>query len=334
MARSSLYAKMIELQRQDELRYAFAPRRLRANLLAESYQRIGQYDAAWRVGSCGTMLGYGAAVEQATGELRKDRLREANFCRDRLCPMCAWRRSLKLYGQTRRIIERVGSDYSFIMLTVTIRNVDGEQLPAAIDGILRGWAKMHKRRRVQRAVAGGFRSLEVTRNASNGSYHPHMHFVLAVTKSYWHKEYIKQADWLQLWRDAYGDQYITQVDVRQIRPRAGRNSVDAAVAEVAKYAVKDRDYIIVQSEVQTDEAVGALSVALRGRRLVAYFGVLLDAQRELRLDDPIDGDLVHVTDDEAAAPAPYLMFFAWVHPGYKYVKMRLNEEVYKDAVGT
>ena len=329
-----LYAKIRELQRQDELRYSFAPRRLRANLLAESYYRIGQYDAAARVGTCGTMLGYGAVVDPATGELRKDRLREANFCRDRLCPMCAWRRSLKLYGQTRRIIEHAGSDFDYIMLTVTIRNVDGEQLPGAIDGILHGWAKMHKRRRVQRAVAGGFRSLEVTRNASNGSYHPHMHFVLAVGKSYWHKDYIKQSDWLQLWRDAYGDQYITQVDVRQIRPRAGRSSIEAAVAEVAKYAVKDRDYIMEWSEAQTDEAVGALSAALRGRRLVAYFGVLLDAQRALKLDDPIDGDLVHVTDDETEAPAPYIMYFAWVHPRYRIAKVRLNEEVCKDAVGS
>ena len=32
----------------------------------------------------------------------KKKLKSANFCRLRLCPMCQWRRSLKMFGQVKK----------------------------------------------------------------------------------------------------------------------------------------------------------------------------------------------------------------------------------------
>ena len=60
--------------------------------LATAYDEIDQR-VAERLRTCATRLIYGI------GEDGKRRLRAANFCRVRLCPICQWRRSLKLYSQ-------------------------------------------------------------------------------------------------------------------------------------------------------------------------------------------------------------------------------------------
>lgn len=54
--------------------------------LATAYDEIDQR-VAERLRTCATRLIYGI------GEDGKRRLRAANFCRVRLCPICQWRRS-------------------------------------------------------------------------------------------------------------------------------------------------------------------------------------------------------------------------------------------------
>ena len=34
-------------------------------------------------------------------------LDQVNFCKDRLCPMCAWRKSLKIFGQISQITDKM-----------------------------------------------------------------------------------------------------------------------------------------------------------------------------------------------------------------------------------
>ncbi len=68
----------------------------------------------------------------------KKKLKSANFCRLRLCPMCQWRRSLKMFGQVKKITDKIlESDKSirFIFGTFTIRNCDAKDLEACIDNL-------------------------------------------------------------------------------------------------------------------------------------------------------------------------------------------------------
>ena len=48
---------------------------------------------AEKVENCATWLTYGKTTKA------EFKLFYANFCRDRLCPMCSWRRSLKIFSQ-------------------------------------------------------------------------------------------------------------------------------------------------------------------------------------------------------------------------------------------
>ncbi|MDI6578281.1 protein rep, partial [Bacillus subtilis] len=59
-----------------------------------------------------------------TGKLK---LYQAHFCKERLCPMCAWRRSLKIAYHNKLILEEANLQYGcgWIFLTLTVRNVKG-----------------------------------------------------------------------------------------------------------------------------------------------------------------------------------------------------------------
>lgn len=72
----------------------------RGYLLAASYARLGDLDRAQLVADCGTYIGI-----QGTGEGAA--IVEANFCKQRLCPACSWRRSIKIYGATSRILDYI-----------------------------------------------------------------------------------------------------------------------------------------------------------------------------------------------------------------------------------
>ncbi|HAT4163561.1 TPA: protein rep [Clostridium perfringens] len=85
--------------------------------LAESYKRLG-LKKAYRVKECGTLLSFKRIDE----ELKK--LFKANFCKDRLCPMCTWRRSMKIFGQVSKVMDRALEDkeYRFLFLKLTVKN--------------------------------------------------------------------------------------------------------------------------------------------------------------------------------------------------------------------
>lgn len=297
----------------------WAQRKKSAMLLADICEYAGLDRRAAALRGCSTYLEF-AVTEEGL------KLHQANFCRERLCPMCAWRRSRKIYGHMSRIMAEIsarGYNIQYVMLTLTCRSVQGAELRAALDAMVKGWDRLCKRKRIKSAVAGWYRGIEITRdtdefitaaryaagksyysarglavgdkNPNFGLFHPHIHCLLAVTPSYFTRNYIKQSDWAELWRAALGADYSPVVDVRRVRGQTVR-----AAAEVAKYAAKPGDYISPDDVDLSAETVQVLDAALKGRRLVAYGGLLRDVHRELNLDDEETGDLVQ-TDAEAAA---------------------------------
>ena len=164
-----------------------------------------------------------------------------------------------------------------------------------------------KLKRVKASIKGYFRALEVTHNLDEDSpsydtYHPHFHCILQVEKSYFndkskYSQYIEQAEWTSLWQNCLDADYTPIVNVKAFKSESPR-ALTKSICEAAKYTVKDNDYL-VHDEAMTDSAVAILDYALKGRRLVAYGGDMKRVYKELKLDDAIDGDLVHTDDDES-----------------------------------
>ena len=272
--------------------------------LALAYDEIDEKKAG-RLRDCATYLEF-------TKEGDKMFLKHANFCRVRLCPVCAWRRSLKTYGQMRACMQALGNDYRYIFLTLTMRNCDGGSLKKSIDRLLQGFNRLLKYKDVQRAVKGFYRGLEITHNIDNDTYHPHIHCILAVAPSYFKSRYYLSHDkWLALWCRAMQDTSITQVDVRALK-----GSCEHACAEVAKYSVKPKDIICFDDWDLTVDTVRVLDEALKGRRLIGFGGCFLDVHRKLHLDDADDGDLTHIeTDVHQSDVDEKIIAYAW-HTGY------------------
>lgn len=277
-------------------------RKLKNIELAESYKRLG-LKKAYRVKECGTLLSF----KQVDEDLKK--LFKANFCKDRLCPMCSWRRSLKVFGQVSKVMDRALEDkeYRFLFLTLTVRNCRGEELSNEIDKMFKGLELLFKRKEVKIVVIGYFRGLEVTHNLDKDSeyydtYHPHFHIILMVNKSYFKKtdKYLTQKDWTNLWKDCLKVDYTPIVNVKAFKT-ACKEQARKSVCEVAKYTVKDNDYLVENIEM-TDNTVSILNNSLKGRRLIAFGKEFRKIHKELNLDDAEKGDLINTDIDDNLRP--------------------------------
>lgn len=293
--------------------------------LAESYERLGM-KKAYRVRDCGSFLEF---KRFADGTLK---LNGANFCKVRLCPMCSWRRELKIFAQTSKVMDKALElkDYRFIFLTLTCKNVEGTELSSTLDTLFHSFDKMFRRAIVKKSIKGWFRALEVTHNLDETSkdydtYHPHFHIILMVNKRYFKDTeiYITQEKWTSLWKESLQVDYTPIVDVRAFKTRTKRQ-ISKSLAETAKYTVKDNDYILADNEEMTDSAVMVLDEALANRRLVAYGGELKRIHKELNLDDVEDGDLINTgADEELREDVDFVMEHYQWHIGYRqYFKKR------------
>lgn len=305
-------------------------------LVSKLYRSISDFDGDYfsrkadRLADCSTFLAFSVqSTPSCEGETLK--LKSANSCRVRLCPMCAWRRTLKIGSHARKIFSYLDNHYhdkySYLLLTLTVPNCKGSELSATIDKLMSAYDRLFKRKEVKFIVRGWYRGLEVTHNHKLGSksydtYHPHFHVLLVVDKDYLHyrqvsKGYISRDRWLQLWQECCRDDSITQVDIRSVKPKAGKGLL-GAICEVTKYTVKDKDYIIPYDWSLSQDIVKTLDGALAGRRLVSWGGVLKDVKKMLSLDDEIDGDLVHIDlDDNDVDSGCSDTLFAFWHTGYQ-----------------
>lgn len=268
--------------------------------LAASYSRLGDEEKALLVLNCGTYLGIAQTSEGA-------HIVEANFCKQRLCPSCAWRRAVKIYGATNEILDYIdakyGNEIKYLFLTVTIKNVPLDKLGDAIDNMAAAYKRLTNNRAWKRRVKGAMRTLEITINREEMEFHPHYHLILAVDKNYATKNddtYWTHEDWIHAWQLSARLDYKPSVRIQRVRGRK------KGIAEVSKYLAKDTDYLIDGDEETTDTLVSSLTEQLKKRRLISYTGILRDAQRALRIKDPEQGELVdEMRGDLAAAITHY-----------------------------
>lgn len=230
----------------------------------------------------------------------KKKLKSANFCRLRLCPMCQWRRSLKMFGQVKKITDKIlESDKSirFIFGTFTIRNCDAKDLEACIDNLNKKFRYLvassltfAPAKKLKQNLLGYLKAVEVTYNTKDKTYHPHLHVIFAVRNTFFSssKYYMSKKEWINLWQQALGVDYKPQTDIRAIKSGTAK-----AVAEVAKYPVKTAPILKLDDEAV--EVLKTLTMSLNKKRFVAYGGIFKTVKQELKFQDvETDKDLVNV----------------------------------------
>ena len=327
---------------QDTVNLDFQPRKEKNLVLSESYKRLLQLSKSDRVKTCGDFLEFHTPKFQ-NGEFGMSELKKANFCRDRLCPLCNWRKSKKMYSELSQVIEKLGSEYEYLLLTLTVPNCWGSELNETVNLLFSSFKRLCNRTVFKNSIQGFFRALEITVCDGSyspdlvGSYHPHFHCILAVKPSYFKKGYITQKQWLEMWRESTGIQDITQVDIRKVKKpsetvsdRKTETTYFGGIKEVSKYAVKDNDFL-VGSPSDIDLKVSDLSLALKSRRLVHYGGIMKKAFSELGFVS-VDNDEIDLCDSSGEISKIVLWIihrFRWGIGCYDFFELdrKFNDEI-------
>ena len=250
------------------------------------------------VEDCNTFLSF-----VADKTLEKQKLYKANSCKNRFCPVCAWRKARKDALGLSLMMQYIKQQENkeFIFLTLTTPNVMSDELENEIKHYNNSFRKLIKRKKVGSVIKGYVRKLEITYNKKRDDYNPHFHVLIAVNKSYFtdKRYYISQQEWLDLWRDVTGISEITQVQVQKIRQNNNKE-----LYEMAKYSGKDSDYLINQ------KVFDAFYKSLKGKQVLVYSGLFKEAKKKLK-----NGDLDYLKEID---PTEYIyqIFYIWKQKEY------------------
>ena len=244
---------------------------------------------------CGTSLWFHLKENIETKE-QKLKLANMYTCKDRFCPFCNWRRQAKysklVYEYLFNLQEQ--KKLRYIFLTLTVPNCHIDELRETIKKMSQSFQRMKETKRWKDSILGYLRVLEYTVEKKRKDYvQPHFHILLAVEPQYFDTKknlYIKRDEFLQMWRDAYRDQNITQVDIRIVKANKDKNATASAVAEMCKYPLKDTDISKL-----TSEQFEKLVIQLKGVRNINAGGILKNI---LKSTEKIDDDLIHLDKEK------------------------------------
>lgn len=315
----------------DDINLLYGPRKVDSRKLAEIYRELGYTSKYFRVYHCGDFLEFAHEFDYETGEFSsKGHLVNANFCRDLLCPMCQWRKSLKQLSNLSNVLncDEIKDKYKVIVITLTIPNVPYKKLSVGIDKLNNGFYKLMKSPKYKRTFKGYFKAIEVTINENTKTFHPHIHMLALVNLDYAStgSDYISHDELLNDWRNATKDQSITQVDIRLaydskdeiVSEPNYKSNLQSAALEAAKYCAK------IPSSCYELEIIRELLKGLSNRRMYSYGGIMKEVYRELRLEDAESGDLINIDSEVPKPVMSYIVTYGFTTSGYQILNTRLK----------
>ena len=221
-------------------------------------------DTALRVSHCASSIG----ITDIDGVARVVR---ADFCRERICAVCAWRRQSRFVAQTTPVIQYMTEHgYKFLFATLTIKSVTYNSLECSIDLLMRAFAALRHRKEIKQSWSGIIRSLELTINSENKTFHPHIHMLIAVKDNYFDSCYITQQRLSEIWKECLNVDYVPVVDIRTVDDNG------AATVEVLKYSLKPTDDTLAYS---------AFYYIMRNRRLISFTGIFKKLRSDFKYSD-------------------------------------------------
>lgn len=249
-----------------------------SRMVAEALKATGHNKIARRVYKCGDYLEYRKNLDNW-----QKTLINAQFCGLSLCPICQKRLAIKRYYALKRVIEYLAQEQEeapeYILMTLTVRNVVGDELRNTVDYLLKSFTKFKKWACIQSNFNGFYRTLEVSYNSECETYHPHLHILFQVKQGYFTKDnasYLTTEKLVREWKRCLGVDYAPVCDLRKIKGEKG-------LLEVSKYVNKTSDILTLPKEIR-HKVIHYLYVSLFRKRLVAFGGEMKAVAKELKLE--------------------------------------------------
>lgn len=239
-----------------------------------------------KIRACGNHIGF-------TMENNLLKITKADFCRQRICNICAWRRQSKFVSILTPVLNALSATgYQFLFATLTVENVSYSTLKQTIDLIMKAYNKFLGRTKINSAFSGIIRSLELSYNHNTNTFHPHLHLLIAVPEKYFTDtdRYISQRMLCEIWKECLQVDYMPICDIRKV------NDQGKATVEVLKYALKPSKYT---------EAIKAFNTILKGRRLLSFSGLF--GQYKKQIETAFKGDLL----DQTTAKTKHIYLYSF-----------------------
>lgn len=185
------------------------------------------------IAHCGSYLSYAETLDGL-------KLRSANFCRCRICPMCSARQSKMWRGRSFQVLEKtkIFENYDLIFLTLTLKNCFLIDLKYTIKLMQKSWRRFIGMDRFNylkgNKIHGFIRSIETTMPYDPEYANPHYHVLLLVDSTYW-DNYLDFNDWREAWAKSLNIDYLPMVWINKVHN-------DLAFLEILKYELKPGDY--------------------------------------------------------------------------------------------
>jgi plasmid rolling circle replication initiator protein Rep len=185
------------------------------------------------IAHCGSWLSYAETLDGL-------KLRSANFCRCRICPMCSARQSKMWRGRSFQVLQntKIFDDYDLLFLTLTLKNCLLTDLKSTVRYMAKSFQKFVGMNRYNllkgNKIHGFIRSLETTMPNDPYYAHPHYHVMIAVDQSYW-LNYLDHNDWREAWGKSLNSDYLPSVYINKVKD-------DLSFLEILKYELKPDDY--------------------------------------------------------------------------------------------
>lgn len=285
-AQKQTKATSVNIQTTDDFaNLLFAPRKTDCTRISKLIRRLDE-DRAERICSCGNYIEVKTPIIDDVPDPKRSKVSKANFCRDRLCPMCAWRLAVRNFANLLKVTEviKYGGN-QLVFGTLTIPNCKGEQLGDLITYLKESLVRLRRKKAFTKAFNGYFLKVEVTYKKETDEYHPHIHLLLSADNDYFTNKdkYLSTEQLVKLWGSCTDDLLFsynrrTHQDLKGFM--AWFEKVDdekKSLNELAKYSVKSFEVI--------EESVDTFAYELNGVRLITYYGSFAKVHKKLRLDD-------------------------------------------------
>ena len=210
-----------------------------------------------------------------------------------------------MFSQVLAVTEELNREYPsarYIFVTLTIRNVRAEELSRTIDRLNEGFKNLVQKSKTMKeskifkeSLLGYIKAMEITYNRETKDYHPHIHIVFHLKSSYFGRNYIKQSQWVKIWKSMMNLDYDPLVNVKAIKKIDSGNGI---VAEISKYPIKTSELMSIKDEDERNEVLAIFLTSTHHRRFVTFGGTFRDVKRKLSLDDVETGSLVHVESND------------------------------------
>ena len=300
----------------------FTEKKLQTNDIIFKFYNTGFTKESEKIKQCGNYLEFIFKEHQITKDTKK-KLANANFCKNRFCPVCSWRRVRNITGQLKDAFSVIQEKQKIatLFLTLTVSNPDVKDLKSTIAKMNKSFNEMTRTKAFNNAVLGYFKSIEILGDKTpNGQAHPHFHILLVVKESYFKsRNYLNKIEWTEMWRKALKVDYTPVVDVRRIKSKNENFSdIDSAIIETVKYSVKHSDLVK-----RTNEDFYYLYTQTKSMRFISAGGILKEHLNLIKIDE----DLINLKkENEALWIEICRLIYTWQNGDYQLKEIKPPKE--------